>query len=72
MNSKIFVLIIMTLIFSGCTNKEVYNATQPKPNDTHRCMKLPESQYDECMEQGVTYDEYEKSRKEIIEGKKFN
>ena len=59
------VLVAFFLIaISGCTNKQIYEATQPKYNEAE-CMKLPQSQYEECMQRDVeTYEEYEKERSE--------
>jgi hypothetical protein len=59
------VLVAFFLIaISGCTNKQIYEATQPKYNEAE-CMKLPQSQYEECMQRDAeTYEEYEKERSE--------
>ena len=49
---------------SGCTNKQIYDATQPKYNEAE-CMKLPKSQYDECIRrEAQSYEDYEKERKD--------
>ena len=50
------------IAISGCTNKQIYEATQPKYNEAE-CMKLPQSQYNECMQRDAeTYEEYERER----------
>jgi hypothetical protein len=65
MGRKIIVLVVLAQIaVSGCTNKQVYEATQPKYNQAE-CMELPKSQYEECMNRDAeTYEEYEKERNE--------
>jgi hypothetical protein len=58
--------IVAVVMISGCTNKQIYESTQPKYNEAE-CMKLPKSQYDECMQrEAQSYEDYEKERKEII------
>jgi hypothetical protein len=63
MGRKIIVLVALVQIaVSGCTNKQIYEATQPKYNQAE-CMELPKSQYEECMNRDAeTYEEYEKER----------
>jgi hypothetical protein len=65
MGRIIIVLVALSQIaVSGCTNKQVYEATQPKYNQAE-CMELPRSQFDECMNRDAeTYEEYEKARSE--------
>jgi hypothetical protein len=65
MSRKIIVLVVFVQIaVSGCTNKQIYESTQPKYNQAE-CMKLPQSQYEECMNRDTeTYEEYEKERHE--------
>ena len=59
-----FVLAVLSLlVISGCTNKQLYEASQPK-YDEAECMKLPRSQYEECMQrEPLSYEEYERERK---------
>jgi hypothetical protein len=65
MSKKIIVLVAFVQIaVSGCSNKQIYESTQPKYNQAE-CMKLPQSQYEECMNRDAeTYEEYEKERHE--------
>ena len=67
MNNMYFALTIFPLIvISGCSDKQIYESTQPKYNEAE-CMKLPKSQYEECMQHDAqSYEEYEKERREII------
>ena len=66
MNIKYLSIAIGAVVMiSGCTNRQIYETTQPKYNETE-CMKLPKSQYDECIRrEAQSYEEYEKERKEI-------
>jgi len=66
MNIKYFSLTIVTVVMiSACSNKQIYEATQPKYNEAE-CMKLPKSQYDECIQrEALSFEEYEKERREI-------
>jgi len=63
MSSKTLGLVAFALVaMSGCTNKQIYEATQPKYNEAE-CMRLPQSQYEECISRGAEpYEEYEKER----------
>jgi len=59
-------LVLITLSFSGCSSKELYESTQPK-YDENECRKLPPHQYDECINQEAkTYEENTREREEII------
>ena len=50
---------------AGCSNRAVYDNIQI--NRRNECLKLPPSEYGECMK-GVdtSYDAYEKERQEVI------
>ena len=63
MGRKIIVLVaLVQFAVPGCTNKQIYEATQPKYNQAE-CMELPRSQYEECMSRDAeTYEEYEEER----------
>ena len=65
MNIKyMFLITVAGVMMSGCTNKQIYDATQPKYNEAE-CMKLPKSQYDECIRrEAQSYEDYEKERKD--------
>ncbi|MBA6328272.1 hypothetical protein H4J46_10030 [Colwellia sp. MB02u-6] len=61
-------ILAICLIFtlSGCTNKEFYNSTQPKNNESE-CRKLHPTEYEKCISLGSkSYEEYEKERQEVI------
>ena len=52
-------------ILASCTNRDVYDSLQA--NNRNECMKLPQSQYDDCMaDANKSYAEYEQERKEAI------
>jgi hypothetical protein len=67
MNYQIIVLAISLITaLSGCTNKQFYNATQPKNNEAE-CRKLHPTEYDKCISRGSkSYEEYEKERQDIL------
>ncbi len=51
-------LLLISLVFSGCS--VIYDVTQ---RWEFECYALPKSQQEECKEQTMTYEEYEKVRK---------
>ncbi|MEE4190916.1 MAG: hypothetical protein V2I66_05025 [Halieaceae bacterium] len=54
--------------FPGCSNKAVYEAVQQ--SNKHECEKNQESVRERCMEQlGESYEDYERSRQEILDSK---
>ena len=62
---RIYFIVIVSLLFFGCSNKSIYNNVQL--NNRQSCQKLPPSQYDECIKQTEkSYDEYERERNEIL------
>lgn len=59
----------MTVALSAmaCSNKQIYTAVQE--NQRLECRKLPQVQYDRCMEQLKTpYEDYERERKARLKG----
>ena len=55
----------LLFILSGCSNKGIYEQIQT--NNRVNCGKLPNSQYEECIEgNSKTYDEYERERHESL------
>ena len=64
---KIILFTIISLSFSGCSSKELYESIQPK-YDENECRKLPPHQYEECIKtESKSYDEYKKDREDIID-----
>lgn len=62
---KTILLVTIFFILVGCTNRGVYEGVQA--SNRFECLKLPPSQYDECMKNAnKSYDEYERERKEAI------
>lgn len=58
-------LVLMVLILSGCTSKDLYESFQP---DKSTCSKIPTAQRESCMKQideQMTYDEYSKERNKL-------
>ena len=57
-------MILMVLaIITGCTYRGVYEGIQTSKQS--ECASLPPAQYEDCMEgAGLSYEDYESSRKE--------
>ena len=64
MNRKAFTLAVLPLVaLSGCTNQQIYDATQPKYDEAY-CQNLPRSEYQECIQrEPQSYEDYERERK---------
>jgi len=63
MNKLLLLLIVFSL--AGCSNKAIYDNVQI--NKRNACIKVPESQYEECIERAnISYEEYERGRKEVV------
>jgi len=69
MNIKaIQVVVLIGLITSGCTNRQIYESIQPKYTEVE-CManNLPKTKHEECIQQESTsYEQYEKERQKIL------
>jgi len=53
--------VFAAVMMAGCSNRQVYDAAQS--SQRIQCSKLPEWQYDECMDRtGKSYDEYLRER----------
>ena len=62
---KRYLMVVFALLVSACSNEAIYDNI--KINHRSDCMKLPPSQYDECMERANrSYDDYERARKEAL------
>jgi len=56
-------LLILAFFLAGCSNRAVYENIQI--NNRNVCFKVPQSQYEECIERAnKSYEEYERERKE--------
>lgn len=56
---------LTVLAITGCSSRQIYDSVQY--NQRNECMKLPGSQYDECMERvNKPFDQYEKERNEAL------
>ena len=57
--------LVLMFLAAGCSNRGAYEGFQV--SNRNECIKLPPSQYDECMENAnISYDEYERERKEAL------
>ncbi len=65
---KLKILMLLTLIGSGCSYRSAYEGMQA--SNRFDCTKQPPSQYDECMEKtNKSYDQYELERKQKLKPK---
>ncbi len=61
------ITIFLLLLLGGCSTKATYDAIQM--GQRNECLKQPPAQYDECMSKtNKPYKEYERERKEAVEG----
>ena len=62
---KLLPICLIFCVLAGCSNRGIYEGVQAgKRND---CLKVPPSQYDDCMESAnKSYSEYERERKEAL------
>ena len=60
-------LALVTLVLgTACSHEQVYNAVQEN-RIQDECTKLPQAQYEECMEAySQPYDEYEREREAVL------
>lgn len=64
---KTSLTIAITLSVMACSNKQIYTAVQD--NQRLECGKLPQDQYEQCMQElEIPYEEYEQERQVILEG----
>ncbi|WP_090630409.1 hypothetical protein [Nitrosomonas marina] len=65
MKIRILLIVLTVLAITGCSSRQIYNSVQY--NQRNDCMKLPGSQYDECMDRvNKPFDRYEKERNEAL------
>lgn len=58
-------LILTSGLIAGCSNQQVYETI--RHNQQLDCQKMPDPQYEDCMQQaGVPYTEYKKQREELL------
>ncbi len=61
--ARCLVFLLGVFLLSGCSNRQLFDAVQA--NRKLECMKLPQTQYDDCMNNArKSYDDYDKARKE--------
>ena len=62
---KYLSLCLVFVVIAGCSNRGAYEGIQA--SNRNECLKVPESEYDECMENASkSYNEYERERKEAL------
>jgi hypothetical protein len=66
---KLLISSFICVSLLGCTKKELYESIQPK-YDEAECRKLPQYEYEECINtQAKSYEDYRKEREDIINDK---
>ena len=61
-----FLVLLLGFLLTACTNEQLYN--NARINEKRQCDKLPEPQYEECMESAnISYEDYERARKYVGE-----
>lgn len=64
---NVVAILTITAMVSGCSNKEIYNFSQPGYGHVY-CKQYQGSKYQECLQQKpVSYDEYQKQRQELLD-----
>jgi len=65
MNKKYcFTILLLLISLQACSSRQAYEAMQMR--ERNECLKVPESQYDECMERAdESYDTYKQNREEL-------
>lgn len=59
------VIMISLAVLAGCSSKAVYDNVQL--NNRTDCNRVPQPQYEECIERtDKSFEEYERERKELI------
>jgi len=57
----LFTGLLLVLAISACSSRQAYEAMQTR--ERNECLKVPESQYQECMERASqSYDEFKRAR----------
>lgn len=59
-------LLFASLLLLACSNRQVYETMQNRHQ--LECQKLPQVQYEECIKQLQSYDEYQRRRQQAEEG----
>ena len=58
-------LMLIALVISGCSSKQVYDNIQQ--NAQRECRKLPPSSHQECMEgNSESFESYTKKREDLL------
>ncbi|SFK99572.1 hypothetical protein SAMN05216302_102515 [Nitrosomonas aestuarii] len=65
MKNHTLMIVLTVLMITGCSTRRIYDAFQYEQRN--ECLKLPGSQYDECMERvSKPFDRYDKERNEAL------
>ena len=66
MKNHTLLIMLSVLIIAGCSSRQIYDSFQYEQRN--ECMKLPGSQYDECLERvNKPFDQYERERNEALD-----
>jgi len=58
-------LMLIAVVISGCSSKQVYDNIQQ--NAQHECRKLPPSTYQKCMERySESFEPYTQKREDLL------
>jgi hypothetical protein len=59
-----FIILLLMLSLQACSSRQAYEAMQTR--ERNECLKVPESQYQECMERASqSYDEFNRDREKL-------
>ncbi len=65
MSFRFIIIISLSVILFGCSNRQIYEAVQN--NRKNECRKLPYPQQEDCIKaHGASYEEYSRKREEAI------
>lgn len=65
MKSGLFIFLIVGLVLTGCTQKNLYNSIEG--HNRHDCKMQPPPLDQECLEAPQkSYEDYQKEREEIL------
>ena len=61
---KFFILLLALIFIGSCSHKQMYEVLQIKQQND--CLKLPQSEYESCMESTEKpYEQYKEERQEM-------
>ncbi len=67
-NHRIAATLLLAAVLPGCSNQGMYESI--RYSNRMECGKLPQPQYEECMQQNsMDYDEYRREREKVLNEK---